>query len=140
MPLRHRLGRIAISRVSRPRATSSLAGYDSPSVASVISADGAILERVIETAHSNSSEGLSRHAYAQFEAAQARTTWGRHHRRRLALVDGNDVLAGATQYDLAAVLDQGPVRVCGLGSIFSEATDGDGVQARDIIARVIVQA
>jgi hypothetical protein len=109
-------------------------------VATVIPADGAILERVIETAHSNSSEGLSRHAYAQFEAAQARTTWGRHHRRRLALVDGNDVLAGATQYDLAAVLDQGRVRVCGLGSIFSEPTDRDGGHARELIARLLEQA
>ena len=37
--------------------------------------------------------------------------------RRFALVDGADVLASATQYNRAAVLDQQPVRVCGIGSI-----------------------
>jgi len=74
----------------------------------VVPAEGAILERVLDTAHSIESEGLSRHAYAQFEAAQTRTAWGCRHRRRFALVEGNDVLASATRYDLAAVLDQRP--------------------------------
>src|SRR5688572_1686659 len=71
----------------------------------VVLAEGAILDRVLDTAHSIESEGLSRHAYAQFDAAQTRTAWGRRHRRRFALMEGNDVLASATQCDLAAVLD-----------------------------------
>jgi hypothetical protein len=108
-------------------------------VATVIRAEGAILERALETAHSV-SEGLSRHAYAQFEAAQTRTTWGRRHRRRRALVEGNDVLASATECDLAAVLDQRPVRVRGLGSVFSEPTDSDGGHAQELVARLLEQA
>jgi hypothetical protein len=38
---------------------------------------------------------------------------------------GTDVLASATQYDLAVILDQRPVRACGIGSIFSEPRTGD---------------
>ena len=48
-----------------------------------------------------------------------KTAWGRRHQRRFALVDGADLLASATQYRPTAVLDQRPVRVCGIGSIFS---------------------
>jgi hypothetical protein len=35
-------------------------------------------------------------------------------------------LASATQYDLAAVLDQQPVRVRGISSVLSECADCDG--------------
>lgn len=35
-------------------------------MAIVIPAEGAILERVLDAAHSSLSEGLSRHAFAQF--------------------------------------------------------------------------
>ena len=86
-------------------------------MAIVIPADGAILERVLDAAHSISSEGLSRHAYGQFDAARMRTAWGRRRRRRFALTEDGDVLASAMQYDLAAVLDQQPVRVCGIAQI-----------------------
>jgi hypothetical protein len=86
-------------------------------VAIIIPAEGAILERVLDAAHSISSEGLSRHAYGQCAAAQMRTAWVNHHQRRFALAEGGDVLASAMQYDLAAVLDQQPVRVCGIAQI-----------------------
>jgi hypothetical protein len=69
-----------------------------------------------------------------------KTAWGRRHQRRFALVDGADVLASATQYDLAAVLDQRPVRVCGIGSIFSEPTHRDGGHARVLVDRLLGEA
>jgi hypothetical protein len=109
-------------------------------VAIIIPAEGAILERALETAHSISPEGLSRQAYAKFDAAQLKTAWGRRHQRRLALVESGDVLASATQYDLAAVLDQRPVRVCGLGSIFSESPDREGGHAQSLVGRLLEQA
>ena len=109
-------------------------------MAIVIPAEGAILERVLETAHSISPEGLSRQAYGKFDAAQMKTAWGRRHQRRLALVEGDHVLASAMQYDLAAVLDQRPVRVCGIGSIFSGPGDGDGGRAQSLVERLLEQA
>jgi hypothetical protein len=110
-------------------------------VAIIIPAEGAVLDRVLETAHSIAPEGLSREAYAKRDAAQTKTAWGRRHQRRCALVDGADVLASATQYDLMAVLDQQPVRVCGIGSVFSEPAHHDGGRhARDLVDRLLAEA
>ena len=106
-------------------------------MAIVIPAEGAILERVLETAHSFSSEGLSRHASRQFDAAQMRTAWGRQHQRRFALVEGDDVLASAMQYDLAAILDQRPVRVCGIGGILPQPTVPTAGPARELVDRLL---
>ena len=50
------------------------------------------------------------------------------------------MLASATQYDLAAVLDQRPVRVCGIGSIVSEPSGRDGDHAQALVERIIEQA
>jgi len=109
-------------------------------VATVIPAEGVILKRVLEARHLISPEGLSPQAYVKFDAAQIKTAWGRHHQRRFALVERADVLASATQYDLAAVLDQRPVRVCGIGSIFSEPAHRDGGHARSLVERLLNRA
>ncbi len=79
-----------------------------------------------------SPEGLSRQAYSKFDTAQMKTAWGRRHQRRFALVDGADVLASATKYDLAAVLDQRSVRVCGIGEIFTQPAHRAGDHAREL--------
>jgi hypothetical protein len=43
-----------------------------------------------------SDRGLSREALMKFDAAQAKTAWALQHRRRFALVIGDDVLARET--------------------------------------------
>jgi hypothetical protein len=48
---------------------------DNQSVATVTPAEGIILNRIRE-AHLISPEGLSREAYARFDAAQIKTAWG----------------------------------------------------------------
>lgn len=106
----------------------------------VISAEGSILERILDTAPSISPEGLSRPAYAKFYAAQMKTAWGRRHQRRLALVEGDHVLASATEYDLASVLDGRPVRVRGIGTVLSEPADFDGSHAQSLVSRILQQA
>ena len=56
-----------------------------------------------------------------------------------ALVDAGDVLASATLCDLAAVLDQRRVRVCGIGGVFtSPARAGD--HARELVERLLEPA
>jgi hypothetical protein len=109
-------------------------------VATVVPAEGVILERVLDATHPLSNGGLSRHAYGTLDAAQKRTVWGRDHRRRFALVDSGDVLASATQYDLAAILDQRPVRVCGIGSIFSEQAPRRTGHAAELVERLLEPA
>jgi hypothetical protein len=81
-------------------------------VPTVVPAEGVILERVLDATYPVWNGGLTRQAYGKLDAAQMKTAWGRHHQRRFALVDGADVLASAAQYDLAAILDQRPVRAC----------------------------
>jgi hypothetical protein len=108
-------------------------------VATVVPAEGVILERVLDATHATLPQDLSREAYAKFDAAQKKTAWGRHHLRRFALVDGGDVLASATQCNLAAVLDQRPVRVCGIGGMFTPpARAGD--HARELLKRLLDRA
>jgi len=65
-------------------------------VATVVPAEGVILKRVLDAADATSREGLSREAYVKLDAAQMKTAWGRHHRRRLALVDGAPWLPSAS--------------------------------------------
>jgi hypothetical protein len=55
------------------------------------------------------------------------------------LVEGGDVLAGAMQYDLAAVLDEQSVRVCGVAEIFSQPA-ATGGPARELADRLLEQA
>jgi GNAT superfamily N-acetyltransferase len=109
-------------------------------VATVVPAEGVILERVRDAMHLISPEGLSRQAYARFDAAQLKTVWGRRHQRRIALVDGAHVLASATQYDLAAVLDRRPVRVCGIGAIFSDPAHSAADYTRELVEGLLDHA
>jgi hypothetical protein len=114
--------------------------HDNRQVAIVVPADGVILDRVREALPLISSEGLSRQAYSKFDTALLKTAWARHHQRTFALVDGADVLASATQYDLAAVLDQRPVRVRGIGEIFTQPADRTGGPARELVDQLLDEA
>lgn len=109
-------------------------------MATVVPAEGVILKRVLEAAAGIAPEGLSREAYAKFDAAQMKTAWGRDHRRRFALVDGTDVLASATQYDLPGVLDKRSVRVCGIGQIFTQPAHRMGGLARELVDQLLNKA
>jgi hypothetical protein len=110
-------------------------------VATVVPAEGVVLKRVLDAGADISPESLSREAYAKFDAAQMKTAWGRDHRRRFALVDGADVLASATHYDLPGVLDKRRVRVCGIGEIFTQTPhDTGGVVARELVNRLVEKA
>ena len=106
----------------------------------LVEADGPILDRILDDTHDIWSDGLTRHAYGRFYAAQIATPWGRGRLRRLALVDGGEVLASAKLYRFDAVLDGRPIQVAGLGAVFtSPASRGRGA-ARELIERVLDRA
>jgi hypothetical protein len=109
-------------------------------VAIVIPAEGAILDRVLDSAHLLSPEGLTRHAYGRFDAALMRTAWGYRHRRRFALMEGSELLASALQHELVAVLDGHPVRVCGISQIVPRPSLGAGESWRELVDRLLQQA
>src|SRR5690348_13625465 len=106
----------------------------------IIPVEGAMLERALDTVHAIAPDGLSRQACARFHAAQIKTVWGRRHQRRLALVQDGAMLASAMQYDLTAILDGRPIRVCGVGSVFREAADRDGGHAQSLVRRLLEHA
>ena len=106
----------------------------------LVEAKGPVLDRILDDTHSIWSDGLSRHAYGRFYAAQLATPWGKTHLRRLALLDGDEVLASAKWYRFAAVLDGRPIEIAGIGAVFtSPASRGRGA-ARELVERLLERA
>jgi GNAT superfamily N-acetyltransferase len=106
----------------------------------VVPCEGVILDRILESTYPVWHESLSRQAYRTFDAAQMKTAWASHHRRRYALVEGTELLASATQYNFDGVLDGRPVRVCGIATVFTEPAHRGAGHARTLINRLIDDA
>jgi hypothetical protein len=109
-------------------------------VPSVVPAEGAILERILDTTYPVWHEGLTRQAFAQFESAQMKIAWALRHQRRYALVERREVLASAQRYDLAGKLDQRPVSICGIGAVFTDPAHGDSSHAPALVERLLDDA
>jgi GNAT superfamily N-acetyltransferase len=110
------------------------------SALTVVSAEGPILERVLDATFTIWHEGLSRAAYGQWWTAQLRTPWGAANLRRSALIRGNEVLASAKEYHLAAVLDGQPMAVLGIGAVFTQPDHRGHGYARQLVERVVERA
>ena len=108
----------------------------------LVPADEALLERILDAAYRSSAEGLSRKAYGRLAAALIKTPWGRLHQHPYALVEGTELLAGATHYDITAVLDGRPTQVCGIGSLFTTSSAGDQSDDRveTLVERLVEKA
>ncbi len=105
--------------------------------ASVVAAEGPILERILDAGCLIGHDSLDRAAAARFEAAQVKTDWAIGHRRRLALMAGANLLASALRYDVNGALDGQPVRICGIGGVFADPGHSDGHHARVLIERLV---
>jgi predicted N-acetyltransferase YhbS len=103
----------------------------------LIPAEGAILDEILSATFEIWNDGLDPSAYRQYYAAQRRTVWGRTHLHRWALVDGVEVLASAKLYRLHGVLDGRPVRIAGLGAVFTQPAHRRRGHARTIINRLL---
>lgn len=106
----------------------------------LIPAEGAILERILDTAYSLWPESLSRTAFATFQAAHTKTAWALRHQRRYALVESAEVLASAQRYDLAGILDRQPVRVCGIGGLLTDPAYSDSSHTRVLVEQLLNEA
>jgi len=109
-------------------------------VTAVVPVQGAILDRVLDAACSISPGGLDRRAYGRFCAARMKTAWGRRHQRRFALVEGADLLASAERYDLAGTFEGRAVRICGIGSVFTEPSRRGLGHARVLVETLLDRA
>jgi len=103
-------------------------------------AEGPLLDQILDATHVIWHDGLSRKAYGRFDAAQRATAWGRSHIRRFALVDGTTALASGKLYLFDATCEERPLRVAGLGAIFTQPGHRGRGAARDLIARLLDRA
>jgi predicted N-acetyltransferase YhbS len=109
-------------------------------MADLVLAEGPILRIILTATHTMWSEGLTPAAYERYYTAQLATQWARQGLRRFALIDGAEVLASAKLYTFDAVLAGDPIRVAGLGAVFTQPVHrGRGV-ARDLIERLLEKA
>jgi predicted N-acetyltransferase YhbS len=107
-------------------------------MAELVPADeGPILDAILDATYDIWHDGLTRPAYGRFYDAQRKTPWGRERLRRVALVEGEEVLASAKIYTFDAELDGAPVRVAGLGAVFTQPAHRGRGAARDLIARLL---
>jgi GNAT superfamily N-acetyltransferase len=86
---------------------------------SLVPAEGAVHERILDETHRIWSDGLTRPRYAQYNAAQRLTRWGARHLARLALMDGHRLLASAKRYDLEVLLNGRVHSAVGIGAVFT---------------------
>jgi predicted N-acetyltransferase YhbS len=109
-------------------------------MAELITADGPQLDRILDATHEIWHEGLDRRAYGRYYAAQLATPWGRAHVSRLALIDGGDVQASAKLYTFDATLDGWPIRVAGIGAVFTQPAHRGRGAAKELIERLLLRA
>ena len=103
-------------------------------------AEGAYLQQVLDHSHPVWHDGLSRAAYGRYYAAQLATPWCRGHLQRLALVDRGEVRASAKLYTFDAVLDAVPVRIAGIGALFTAPSHRARGHARALVERLLERA
>lgn len=106
----------------------------------LVEAGGPILDRILDDTHGIWNDGLTRHAYGRFYAAQIATPWGKRHLRRWALVNGDSLLASAKLYRFDAVMDGRPIQVAGLGAVFTSPDSRRRGAGRDLLEQLLERA
>ena len=106
----------------------------------IVPARDAVLEHILDETWRIWSDGLTRKAYASYNAAQMKTPWGRQFLDRVALVDGERVLSTAKRYTLRAHLDGAPIRVLGIGAVFTPPALRSRGSAAVLIERLLEDA
>ena len=91
----------------------------------VVPAEGTILHRIVEMTPAAGRGGLSHQAFAKYDAALAKTAWAVRHRRRFALMQGENLLASAVLSDLSGQLDGQGVNICGIAPVLHCEADRD---------------
>jgi predicted N-acetyltransferase YhbS len=103
----------------------------------VVPATGELLERILDETFPIWGEGLDRTGYGRYNRAQLGTPWGSTHLARVALVDDGRLLATAKRYGLNGRIDGQPVKMLGLGAVFTpEAERGHG-HAATLLRRML---
>ena len=99
--------------------------------------EGPYLQQVLDHSFPVWHDGLSRAAYGRYYAGQLATPWGRTHLLRFALVERGEVLASAKLYSLDASLDGRPLRIAGIGALFTAPAHRGRGHARALVERLL---
>ncbi|HUF22628.1 MAG TPA: GNAT family N-acetyltransferase [Vicinamibacterales bacterium] len=81
--------------------------------------DSAILRQIYDETWAIWSDGLTRANYERYNRAQMSTAWGAGHLDRVALVDGERLLASAKRYRLTLASRGAEVSCLGIGAVFT---------------------
>ena len=109
-------------------------------MAVVSAAEGALLDRVLDTRYRKTTGGLQRRASGILHAAQMKTSWGLRCRRTVALTEGPELLASAERYDLTGTCEGRAVRICGIGSVHGERDGAGPGHARQLVDSLMASA
>lgn len=104
------------------------------------SAHAPVLARIMEATYPIWNEGLSFDGYVRWNLVQGKTPWGTAHLSRVALMDDDTVLASAKWYDIEARLDGKPVRILGIGAVFTPAAERGRGRAPELLAQMMAKA
>lgn len=102
--------------------------------------EGPYLQQVLDHSYPAWHDGLSRGGYGRYYAGQLATPWGRTRLQRFALVERGEVLASAKLYTLDAALDGHPVRIAGIGALFTAPAHRSQGHARALLERLLERA
>jgi hypothetical protein len=109
-------------------------------VPTVVAAEGAVFDRVLDARCRSSGTGLNRQAYARFHAARMKTSWGARFQRTFALMDGENILASAERYELAGALDGRAVRISAIGSLWAQPSQAGIAHDRTLVDALLAGA
>ena len=86
----------------------------------LVPAAGPLLDSIFDNTFPLWNEGLTREAYGQWNQAQLKTSWGRRHLQRFALLDDDgSLLASAKRYRIDIRLDGRDGWMAGIGAVFT---------------------
>lgn len=86
----------------------------------IVPADGALLEHILDHTFQIWNEGLPRSAYGQWNRAQMKTPWARSRLQRYASIDDDGrLLATAKQYRFDVRVGDREGWMCGIGAVFT---------------------
>ena len=104
----------------------------------LVVAEGPLLDQILGLTYQIWNEGLSEGAYAQWNAAQLRTPWGRKHLQRFALLDdAGRLLATAKRYRFRARLDGRIGWMAGIGAVFTPHLQRGKGYASQLVERLL---
>jgi predicted N-acetyltransferase YhbS len=98
---------------------------------------GPELETILDATHTIWHDGLERPAYSRLYAAHVAAPWGRRGLTRWALSEGGEVLASAKIYLFEGTFDGRPIRVAGVGAVFTQPAHRGRGAARELMKRLL---